>query len=159
MISFLYQQMTFFRSSHQRCSVKKGVLWNFAKFTGKHLWQSLFFNKVAGLHLWTSAFESLDVVNTNRTFNGPQTFTQYERCPNTKFFLVRIFRHSDLTFSPSIFPYSVRMQENVEQKKLRIWTLFTQRLPVVNVKFCLIIQIQIVVSLQTHDYLLSGGIT
>ena len=32
----------------QRCSVKKGVLRNFAKFTGKHLCQSLFFNKVAG---------------------------------------------------------------------------------------------------------------
>ena len=38
-----------FRSSHQRCSVRKGVLRNFAKFTGKHLCQSLFFNKVAGL--------------------------------------------------------------------------------------------------------------
>ena len=37
------------RSSHQRCSIKKGVLRNFAKFTGKHLCQSLFFNKVAGL--------------------------------------------------------------------------------------------------------------
>ena len=35
--------------SHQRCSVKKGVLTNFAKFTGKHLCQSLFFNNVAGL--------------------------------------------------------------------------------------------------------------
>ena len=35
------------RSSHQRCSGKKGVLRNFAKFTGKHLCQSLFFNKVA----------------------------------------------------------------------------------------------------------------
>ena len=28
---------------------KKGVLKNFVKFTGKHLCQSLFFNKVAGL--------------------------------------------------------------------------------------------------------------
>ena len=28
---------------------KKGVLRNFAKFTGKRLYQSLFFNKVAGL--------------------------------------------------------------------------------------------------------------
>ena len=27
---------------------KEGVLRNFAKFTGKHLCQSLFFNKVAG---------------------------------------------------------------------------------------------------------------
>ena len=28
-----------FRSSHQRCSVKKGFLRNFTKFTGKHLCQ------------------------------------------------------------------------------------------------------------------------
>ena len=32
---------------------KEGVLKNFTKFTGKHLWQSLFFNKVAGLRLAT----------------------------------------------------------------------------------------------------------
>ena len=38
-----------FRSSHKRCSKKKDVLRNFAKFTGKHLWQNHFFNKVAGL--------------------------------------------------------------------------------------------------------------
>ena len=31
-----------------RCSVEKIVLKNFAKFTGKHLCHSLFFNKVAG---------------------------------------------------------------------------------------------------------------
>ena len=37
------------RSSHQRFSMKKGVLKNFAKFTGKHLCQSLFYNEVAGL--------------------------------------------------------------------------------------------------------------
>ena len=36
-----------FRSSHRRCSIRKGVLRNFAKFTGKHLCQSLFFNKIA----------------------------------------------------------------------------------------------------------------
>ena len=40
---------TIYRSSHRRYSVTKGVLRNFAKFTGKHLCQSLFFNKVAGL--------------------------------------------------------------------------------------------------------------
>ena len=38
-----------YRSSHQRCSVRKGVLRNFAKFTRKHLCQSLYFNKVATL--------------------------------------------------------------------------------------------------------------
>ena len=37
------------RSSHLRCSVRKGVLRNFAKFTGKHLCESLFFNKISGL--------------------------------------------------------------------------------------------------------------
>ena len=40
---------TVFRSSHQRCYVRKGVLRNFTKFTGKHLYQSIFFNKVGGL--------------------------------------------------------------------------------------------------------------
>ena len=35
----------------QRCSVKKGVLRNFAKATGKHLCHSLLFNKVADLGL------------------------------------------------------------------------------------------------------------
>ena len=30
------------KSSHQRCSVKKGVLRNYAKITGKHLCQRLF---------------------------------------------------------------------------------------------------------------------
>ena len=36
------------RSSH-RCFLKKGVLKNIAKFTGKHLCQSLFLNKAAVL--------------------------------------------------------------------------------------------------------------
>ena len=40
-----------------------------------------------------------------------------EKCPNTEYFLVRIFPHSD---------YSVRMRENTDQKILRIWPLFTQ---------------------------------
>ena len=38
-----------FRGSHLRCSVRKGVLRNISKFKGKHLCQSLFFNKVASL--------------------------------------------------------------------------------------------------------------
>ena len=36
------------KQSPRRCSVKKGVLRNFTYFTGKHLCQDLFFNKVAG---------------------------------------------------------------------------------------------------------------
>ena len=38
-----------YRNSHMRSSIKKVVLRNFSKFTGKHLCQSLFLNKVAGL--------------------------------------------------------------------------------------------------------------
>ena len=55
--------MTKYRSSYRRCSVRKGVLRNFAKFTGKRLCQSLFFIKVAGRpatllkkRLWHSCF-------------------------------------------------------------------------------------------------------
>ena len=36
------------RSSHQRCSTRKDVPKNSAKFIGKHLCQSLLFNRVAG---------------------------------------------------------------------------------------------------------------
>ena len=42
-----WQALAAVRSSRRRCSVRKGVLRNFAKFTGKHLSQSLFFNKFA----------------------------------------------------------------------------------------------------------------
>ena len=42
-----------FRSSTRRCSVRKGFLRNFAKFTGKHLFRSLLFKKFAlGLQLY-----------------------------------------------------------------------------------------------------------
>ena len=37
------------RSPRQNVFCEKGVLKNFAKFTGKHLCQRLFFNKAAGM--------------------------------------------------------------------------------------------------------------
>ena len=61
------------RSSRQEEFCNKGVLRNFAKFTGKHLCQSLFFDKVAGLRpgflnlLWllkfAEKFENLDIIS------------------------------------------------------------------------------------------------
>ena len=42
-VNFESNLNTVYRSSHRRCSAK-----NFAKFTGKHLCQGLFFNNVAG---------------------------------------------------------------------------------------------------------------
>ena len=46
------------RSSHRRCFIKRAVFQNLAKskFTGKHLCQSLFFNKAADLRLWHRCF-------------------------------------------------------------------------------------------------------
>ena len=48
-----------------------------------------------------------------------------ENYPNTEFFLVRISPHLDwIRRFTSTSPYSVRLRENTNQKKLRIWTLF-----------------------------------
>ena len=44
--------MTTSRNSHQSCSLRKGVLRNFVKFTGKHPCRSLFFNKVVEKELF-----------------------------------------------------------------------------------------------------------
>ena len=50
--SYFSKVAGFYRSSQQKCSVKKGVLRKvFAKFTRKHLCQRLYFNQVAGLRL------------------------------------------------------------------------------------------------------------
>ena len=43
--------------------------------------------------------------------NGEPSLREKEKCPDTEFFLVHIFLHS------------VRIQENTDPKKLRIWTL------------------------------------
>ena len=55
-INVIQLQVETSRSSYQRCSVKKGILRNFVKFTGRYLFQSLFFNKVAGLRLFPLNF-------------------------------------------------------------------------------------------------------
>ena len=47
LVILLWKYLKNDRSSHIRCSIKKVVLENYPKLTGKHLCQSLFFNKVA----------------------------------------------------------------------------------------------------------------
>ena len=69
------------RSSRPEVSCKKGVLRNFPKFTGKHLSQSLFFNKVAGLKPATLLKKRL----WHRCF--PMKFVKFFRTP----FLQNIF--------------------------------------------------------------------
>ena len=48
-IRVFFSDIKHFRSSRPEVFCKKGALNNFAKLTGKHLCQSLFFNNVAGL--------------------------------------------------------------------------------------------------------------
>ena len=73
------------RSSHQRCAVRKSV--NFAKFTGKHLFQSFFFNKVPGFRtatllkkrLWRRWF----LVNFSKLLRTPFCRTPLDDCFRT----------------------------------------------------------------------------
>ena len=59
------------RSSRQVVFCKKGILKNFAKFTGKHLCQSLYFNKVAGLSFKGSFnFNYRDTLHKTAAYNG-----------------------------------------------------------------------------------------
>ena len=74
-----------YRSSHPRCSIKKGVLKNFAKFTGKHLCQSLFFNKVDSetlAQMFSSEFceifkNTLFTVHLWTTASDPENFSPH----------------------------------------------------------------------------------
>ena len=63
------------RSSHWRCSIIKGVLENFTKFTGKHLCWSHFFNKVTSLKPSTLLKKRLQ----HRFF--PVNFAKFLRTP------------------------------------------------------------------------------
>ena len=64
-----------YRRSHPDVFCKKGILRNFTKFTGKHLCQSLFFNKVAGLRPATLLKKRL----WHRCF--PANFVKFLRTP------------------------------------------------------------------------------
>ena len=75
------------RSSHQRCSMKKVVIKNFAKFTGKHLFQGLIFNKVAGLRSATLLKKRL----WHRCF--PVNYEKFLRTPPDDCFIKRELWH------------------------------------------------------------------
>ena len=80
------------RSSHMKVFCKTGVLRYFAKFTGKHLCQGLFFNKVAGLRAATL----LKKRQQHRCF--PLNFTKFLRAPFlTQHFRWLILVHSEPT--------------------------------------------------------------
>ena len=65
------------------CSMKKGVLRNFTKFTGKHR-QSLFFDKVTGLRLVVQV-QNIEKVNADCVNFGKQHNSMSTRAIFTKF--------------------------------------------------------------------------
>ena len=68
-------ELLWFRSSRPDVFCDKGALRNFTKFTGRHLCQSIFFNKVAGLRPATSLKKRL----WHRCF--PVNFDNFLRTP------------------------------------------------------------------------------
>ena len=97
-------------SSKKHCFYPKTLWWQVPAnpITTKFYKASKFVKKLALITFGMS----LGKVKASANILSRQTL--HEKCPNTEFFLVRIFL------------YSVRIQENTDQKKLRIWTLFTQ---------------------------------
>ena len=83
----------FFGSSLPEVFCKKGVLTNFVKYTGKHLCQRLFFNKVSGLRPETLLKKSL----WHRCF--PVNFAKFLRTP----FLTEHLQWLLLNFIQSVF--------------------------------------------------------
>ena len=88
-----------YRSSHQRCSLKKVFLKNFSKFLGKHLCWSLFFNKVSGQRPATLLKKRLQ----QRCF--PVNFMKFLKTPfwqNTSWWLLLFVIHLTVSFCKKV---------------------------------------------------------
>ena len=71
--SFFKNLFSKISQNSQRCSIRKGALRNLAIFTGKHLYQSLFFNKVS--------FPSTLLKRRLRHWCFPVNFAKFLRTP------------------------------------------------------------------------------
>ena len=83
--------------SHQRCTVRKVFFRNFTKFTGKHLCQSLFLNKVAGLRPPTLFKKRLWPVNFVKFLRTPFSQNTFSGCFFTSSFDTLL--EKDMSFS------------------------------------------------------------
>ena len=101
-----------FKSSHRRCSVRKGFRRKFAKFTEKYLCMCLFFNKVAGLteHLrpskhspWWRSLTSSSSQDVFKTSWSRRTYSPY----------LYVFRRrlQDVLIKTNIFVLVIRLQD------------------------------------------------
>ena len=142
------------KSSHLEVFCKKDVLKNFAKFTGKHVYWSIWLNKIADLRLYakrgygTGVFlrilgklkknyflehlrppasgndEHQQVINFIRRPGSDHCVKSVQIWSN--FWSVFSRRRTEYGKILRVSPYSIRKRENTDQKLLRIWTLFTQ---------------------------------
>ena len=109
---YLLDCLKIFRSSHQRCTIKKqGGLKNFLKFTGKHQCQSLFFNKAPS---WKPATGTLT-----------QLFS-CEFCESFKntFFTANLWTTNDLNVSSDLYFFQPKLFLSLKtEKKFYIYFL------------------------------------
>ena len=82
-------------------NIRQGVLRNFAKFTGKHLCQSLFFNKVAGLKKETLgqvfSCEFYEISKNTFSYRTPLVAASHSRAVSS---------HQPLSMTPGYFQVS-----------------------------------------------------
>ena len=85
----------------QTCSVKKGVLRNFVKFTGKHLCQSLYFNKVNRDSAQVFSCEFYEIFKTTFSYRTPPVApSEYEE-------VQKYLRFSFYCLSSSCMPVAI----------------------------------------------------
>ena len=87
---WLYQLINISRSSHWRCSVRKGVLRNFTKSTGKHLCESLRPATLLKKRLWHRYF--------------PANFVKFLRTP---FFVEHLWTTASIHSEPYLEPSQI----------------------------------------------------
>ena len=113
----LFIYLFFFRSNRPEVFCKKGALRNFIKFTGKHLCQSLIFNKVLlKMRLWHRCF--------------PMNFVKFLRTP---FFIEHLWWLLLFVIGPFCITHSICFN-NVKTKLLLIEQFFMEMLVLSNKK-------------------------
>ena len=95
----------FFKSSHGRCSVKKGAFKNFANFTENHLYWSLFSIKQQALRTQVFSYEICEIFKN--TFFDEHLRTTAFSSPSFKLYLedLTVFQDSNLRL-PKIKPFA-----------------------------------------------------
>ena len=83
-------------------------------------------HKYVKLHQWTEEFLQRNLLYSYTDWNGWRFHCA--KCVQTRSFFWSVFSRIRTQYGEilRISPYSVQMRQNTDQKKLRIWTLFTQ---------------------------------